>query len=159
MEIILIAAMAPNRVIGLNNQIPWYLPGEQKRFKETTWGHTIIMGRKTHESIGKPLPGRRNIIVSRNPHYKTNGCEVVSSLDQAYTICKDNKRVFNIGGEQLYHQGIHNADTLIITVLQQHFSGDVYFPEFSEADFQLIQSEKIETPIPYTIKTYQRVKT
>ena len=159
MEIILIAAMAPNRVIGLNNQIPWHLPGEQKRFKETTWGHTIIMGRKTHESIGKPLPGRRNIIVSRNPHYKTNGCEVVSSLDQAYTICQGDKRVFNIGGEQLYRQGIHDAHTLIITLLQQHYSGDVYFPEFSEADFQLIQSEKIETPIPYTIKTYQRVKT
>ena len=159
MEIILIAAMAPNRVIGQNNQIPWHLPGEQKRFKKTTWGHTIIMGRKTHESIGKPLPGRRNVIVSRNPHYKVNGCEVVASLDQAYTICKNDKRVFNIGGEQLYRQGINDADTLIITVLQQHFTGDVYFPEFSETDFQLIQSEKIVALIPYTIQTYQRVKT
>jgi len=159
MEKILIAAMAPNRVIGQNNQIPWHLPGEQKRFKKTTWGHTIIMGRKTHESIGKPLPGRRNVIVSRNPHYKVNECEVVASLDQAYTICKDDKRVFNIGGEQLYRQGINDADTLIITVLQQHFTGDVYFPEFSETDFQLIQSEKIVALIPYTIQTYQRVKT
>jgi len=159
MEIILIAAMASNRVIGRNNRIPWHLPGEQKRFKETTWGHTIIMGRKTHESIGKPLPGRRNIIVSRNLHYKAKECEVVTSLDQAYTVCKDDECVFNIGGEQLYRQGINDADTLIITVLQHLVEGDVFFPEFSETDFQLVQSEKILTPIPYTIQTYQRVKT
>ena len=117
------------------------------------------MGRKTHESIGKPLPGRRNIIVSRNLHYKAKECEVVTSLDQAYTVCKDDERVFNIGGEQLYRQGINDADILIITVLQHLVEGDVFFPEFSETDFQLVQSEKILTPIPYTIQTYQRIKT
>ena len=93
------------------------------------------MGRKTHESIGKPLPGRRNIIVSRNLHYKAKECEVVTSLDQAYTVCKDDERVFNIGGEQLYRQGINDADILIITVLQHLVEGDVFFPEFSETDF------------------------
>lgn len=158
MEIIVIAAMASNRVIGQKNLIPWKLPGEQKRFKETTWGHTIIMGRKTYESIGKPLPGRRNIIVSRNVHYTAEGCEVAASLDQAYRICKDDERVFNIGGEQLYRQGIKSADTLIITVLQQSFPGDTFFPDFSKTDFQLIESENITTPIPYSIQTYRRIK-
>ena len=157
MEIIVIAAMAANRVIGRKNRIPWKLPGEQKRFKETTWGHTIIMGRKTYESIGKPLPGRRNIIVSRNLHYTAEGCEVVASLDQAYRICKGDERVFNIGGEQLYRQGIKSADTLIITVLQQPFTGDTFFPDFSQTDFQLIESENITTPIPYSIQTYRRI--
>jgi len=80
MEIILIAAMAANRVIGRNNTIPWHIPGEQKRFKEITWGHPLIMGRRTHESIGRPLPGRRNIVVTRNRHYASPGCEIVHSL-------------------------------------------------------------------------------
>ena len=159
MEIILIAAMASNRVIGRNNRIPWHLPGEQKRFRETTWGHTIIMGRKTHESIGRPLPGRRNIVITRNPDYYAMGCEVATSLDLAYTLCPGDERVFNIGGEQLYRQGIKDADTLILTVLQKQVAGDVFFPEFSEMEFKLVQSEEVSALIPYSILTYQRVNT
>lgn len=158
MEIILIAAMAANRVIGRNNTIPWHIPGEQKKFRETTWGHTIIMGRVTHESIGRPLPGRRNIIVTRNRHYRAKGCEVATSLEQAYTLCNDNDRVFNIGGEQLYRLGIKDADSLILTVLQDPIDGDVFFPEFSETDFQLTGSECIKAPLPYSIQTYCRSK-
>jgi dihydrofolate reductase len=158
MEIIVIAAMASNRVIGRNNQIPWYLPGEQKRFRETTWGHTIIMGRKTHESIGSPLPGRRNIIITRNPSYLVKGCEVAAGLDEAYRMCRDDERVFNIGGEQLYRQGFLDADVLLLSVLQQPVAGDVYFPEFSAADFQLVQKENINGPIPYSIQTYHRIR-
>jgi dihydrofolate reductase len=157
MEIILIAAMASNRVIGRNNQIPWHLPGEQKRFKETTWGHTIIMGRITHETIGRTLPGRRNIIVTRNPHYRVMGCEVASSLDSAYKLCETGDRVFNIGGEQLYRQGIKDADTLILTVLQQPVPGDVFFPEFSEIEFECVRSENVTALIPYSIQTYHRI--
>lgn len=159
MEIILIAAMAANRVIGRNNTIPWHLPGEQKRFKETTWGHTIIMGRKTHESIGRPLPGRRNIIVTRNPHYQAKGCEIAASLDHAYTLCQDDKRVFNIGGEQLYREGIKVADSLILTVLRQSVAGDVFFPEFSKKEFKRVKSENVSADIPYSIQTFHRIET
>ena len=159
MEIIVIAAMAQNRVIGLNNQIPWHLPGEQRRFRETTWGHTIIMGRKTHESIGKALPGRRNIVISSNPLYSAPGCENATSLEQAYEMCRNDIRVFNIGGEQLYKQGIQDADTLILTVLMKRIDGDTFFPEFSKADFRLIHTEKIPALVPYVIHTYQRIVT
>ena len=157
MKIILIAAMSSNRVIGRKNQIPWHLPGEQKRFKGVTWGHPIIMGRKTHESIGKPLPGRRNIIVTRNPHFTSKGCEIASSLDQAYALCRGSDRVFNIGGAQLYLQGIRDADTLILTIIQQDVAGDTYFPEFTETDFKLVKVEQITAPTPYAIHTYQRI--
>jgi len=158
MEIILIAAMAANRAIGLNNRIPWHIPGEQKRFRETTWGHTVIMGRKTHESIGRPLPGRRNIIVTRNPNFTALGCEVASSLEQAYNLCRHEKRVFNIGGEQLYRQGIQDADTLILTVVLKDVDGDTFFPVFTEAQYQLVDIEDVSLPVPYSIRTYRRVK-
>ena len=158
MEIILIAAMAANKVIGRNNTIPWHLPGEQKRFREVTWGHTLIMGRKTHESIGRPLPGRRNIVVTRNPDYSSTGCDIALSLEDAYLMSKEAKRVFNIGGEQLYRQGINDADMLILTVLQDDVQGDTYFPSFSSTDFQLIGTEVVSLPVAYTIQTYQRIK-
>ncbi len=150
--------MASNRVIGSNNKIPWHIPGEQKRFKETTWGHTVIMGRITHESIGRPLPGRRNIVVTRNRHFRAKGCDIANSLEQAYSLCKDNDRVFNIGGEQLYRQGITDASSLILTVLPEPIDGDVFFPEFSNTDFQLTGSEFITTSLPYCIHTYCRSK-
>lgn len=158
MEIILIAAMAANRVIGRDNAIPWHIPGEQKRFRAVTWGHTVIMGRKTHESIGRPLPGRRNIIVTRNNGYRSEGCEIAGSLEQAYALCGDEERVFNIGGEQLYRQGVRDADALILTVLADVVAGDAFFPEFSETDFQLASSEYITAPRPYSIHTYMRVR-
>ena len=157
MEIILVAAMAANRVIGSNNSIPWHLPGEQQRFKKITWEHTIIMGRKTHESIGRALPGRRNIVITRNRKYTADGCEVTSSLEETYRLCKDDKRVYNIGGEQLYRQGIMDADMLILTKLHEDIAGDTYFPEFSPADFQLTDTEEIASPVPFSILTYQRI--
>jgi dihydrofolate reductase len=158
MEIILIAAMAANRVIGLNNTIPWHLPGEQQRFKEITWGHTLIMGRKTHESIGRALPGRRNIIITRNPQYLSEGCETASSLADAYQMCKGAKRVFNIGGEQLYRQGLGDADKLILTVLQKDIDGDTFFPSIPEKEFQLIDKVDVIQPVAYSILTYLRIK-
>lgn len=159
MEIIVIAAMAANRVIGRNNQIPWHIPGEQLRFKETTWGHTIIMGRITYESIGRPLPGRRNIIVTRNHHYHVKGCELAFSLEQAYKLSANDERVFNIGGEQLYRQGIRDADTLILTILPQPVTGDIFFPDFSAKDFICHQVEEVTAPFPYSIHTYRRITT
>jgi len=156
MEIILIAAMAANRVIGLNNTIPWHVPGEQKRFRETTWGHALVMGRRTHESIGRPLPGRRNIVVTRNVNYLAPGCEIVHSLTEAYSLCRGEQRVFNIGGEQLYSQGITHADTLILTILQKSFAGDAYFPEFTTLDFQRTEIKTVPSLLPYTIETYRK---
>ena len=156
MEIILIAAMAANRVIGKDNTIPWDIPGEQSRFKEITMGHSLIMGRKTWQSIGRPLPGRRNIVVSRNKNFKAAGGEVVHSLEQGLAACRDESRVFIIGGEQLYRVGLPLADTLILTVLEQQIAGDAFFPEFSCPPFTLMQTENINHPLPYFIKTYRK---
>jgi len=156
MEIILIAAMAANRVIGRNNSIPWHIPGEQARFKEVTMGHPLIMGRKTWQSIGHPLPGRRNIVLTRNTAFKAVGGEVVHSMEQALTTCKGASKVFIIGGEQLYRLGLETADSLILTVLNQEVAGDTFFPQFSSPPFTLVQTESVNHPLPYTIKTYRR---
>ncbi len=156
MEIILIAAMASNRVIGRDNTIPWDIPGEQARFKEVTMGHPLIMGRKTWQSIGRPLPGRRNIVVTRNTDFKAAGCEVVHSLEQGIAACRGEKKVFIIGGEQLYQLGLEQADTLILTLLDREVDGDAFFPEFFCPPFKLVQTEKINHPVPYSIQTYQR---
>ena len=158
MEIILIAAMAANRVIGRNNTIPWHIPGEQKRFKEITWGHPLIMGRRTHESIGRPLPGRRNIVVTRNRHYASPGCEIVHSLAEAYVLCRGEKRVFNIGGEQLYRQGLNQAETLLLTVLKDPVEGDAYFPDFSDEMYVKVSEEHFNATPPYSIQTFRKMK-
>ncbi|BCO10565.1 dihydrofolate reductase [Desulfolithobacter dissulfuricans] len=158
MEIILIAAMAANRVIGHNNTIPWDIPGEQTRFKEITMGHSLIMGRKTWESIGRPLPGRRNIVVTRNRDYRAPGAETVHSLDEALELCRSDRaaRVFVIGGEQLYRLALPLAHTLILTVLDRSYPGDTSFPPFSEEEFQLKGSVEVAAVQPYTIQTWQR---
>jgi len=155
-EIILIAAMAANRVIGQGNAIPWDIPGEQHRFKQITMGHPLIMGRKTWQSIGSPLPGRRNIVLSRNPDFLARGAEVVCSLDKGLTLCKEAAKIFIIGGAQLYEQALPIADTLILTVLPESIPGDARFPEFSLKTFRLDTGKSITTPRPYTIKTYRR---
>ena len=157
MEIILIAAMAKNRVIGRDNKIPWHIPGEQKIFKQITWGYPLIMGRKTHESIGRVLPGRRNIVVTTNRSYYVNGCEMVHSLDHALQICQKEEKIFIIGGGQLFRQSIKLVDTLILSILDRDVAGDTFFPAFSEEDFKLINRRKIITPVSYTINTYCRV--
>lgn len=156
MEIIIIAAMAANRVIGHKNEIPWYIPGEQKRFKEITWGHSLIMGRNTHESIGKPLPGRQNIVVTRNQEYSSPGCTIVHSLQEAYDLCQSEDKVFNIGGAQLYRQGLEQADKLILTVLKEEKTGDAFFPSFSTTVFELISQENFAGPCPCEISIYAR---
>lgn len=157
-KIIVIAAMAANRVIGRKNIIPWNIPGEQARFKQITMGHSLIMGRKTWESIGHPLPGRRNIVVTRNPLFEAPGAEVVHSFQEGLDLCRGEDKLFVIGGEQLYRQALSVADTLILSILPDAVSGDTYFPEFSSDDFSDISIEQVEGPVPYAIKTYQRNK-
>ena len=158
MEIVLIAAMATNRVIGRGRAIPWDIPGEQTRFKEITMGYSLIMGRKTWESIGQPLPGRRNIVVTRNPAFRATGAEVVHSLEQGFALAEGEKKVFVIGGAQLYQLALDRADTLILTELEQAAEGDAFFPVFSCPPFILVRTEEVEEPIRYSIRTYQRRK-
>jgi dihydrofolate reductase len=157
MELILIAAMAANRVIGRGNTIPWDIPGEQTRFKEITMGNPLLMGRRTWQSIGRPLPGRRNIVVTRNRDFQAPGAEVVHSIEEGFDICAGDKRVFIIGGEQLYRQALERADTLILTELEKEVEGDVFFPEFSCPPFAATETRLISAPIPYTINTYRRI--
>jgi dihydrofolate reductase len=158
LEIILIVAMAANRVIGKDNTIPWTIPGEQAHFKEITMGYPLIMGRKTWESIGHPLPGRRNIVVTRNPLFQYPGVEVVHSLAQGLDVCKSESKVFIIGGEQVFELALPLADTLILSLLPESVVGDTYFPEFSLRDFNQISTEQIDGPVPYRIKTFIRKK-
>lgn len=154
----MIAAMATNRVIGCNNTIPWKIPEEMAHFKRTTMGHTLIMGRNTYESIGAPLPGRRNIIVSANPSFRPHpACIVASSLPRAIALCQQAEKVFLIGGEQLYRTGLPLAQTLILTVIDQDFAGDAFFPDFSDQPFYLIGMEEIAASLPLTILTYRRL--
>jgi dihydrofolate reductase len=123
----LIVARARNGVIGRDNQLPWRLPEDLAFFKRTTMGASIIMGRKTHESIGRPLPGRRNIVVSRDASRRYEGCDVVTSVEDALKLSPDTE-AFLIGGAQLYADAIARADKLIITEIDADFDGDTHFP-------------------------------
>jgi dihydrofolate reductase len=125
----LIVAMTKNRVIGKNNALPWHLPADLKHFKSLTMGHHIVMGRKTYESIGKPLPGRTSVVVTRNVNYSMPGVIVVSSLEAAIAACGDDAEIFVIGGAELYRQAINLADRIYLTEIDADISGDAYFTE------------------------------
>ena len=124
--------MSSNRVIGVNNTLPWHLSEDLKHFKSLTTGHTIIMGRKTYESIGRPLPNRRNIVISRNSNTSYEGVEVVYSLEDAFSISTNDKEVFVIGGSNIYEQALSFVDQLYITEIKKSFLGDAFFPEINK---------------------------
>ncbi|SDV50910.1 dihydrofolate reductase [Chitinasiproducens palmae] len=124
----MIVARARNGVIGRDNQLPWHIPEDLAFFKRTTMGAPIVMGRKTHESIGRALPGRRNLVVSRNPDYASAGCEVVGGLDEAIQRCADATEIFVIGGAQLFADAAELATRLLITEVDADVAGDVSFP-------------------------------
>ena len=158
MIISLIVAMASNRVIGNKGGIPWKIPGEQKMFKKITMGHTMIMGRKTYESLGRPLPGRINIVVTRQTDYQAPGCTVVHDLDSAIDACAAaESEAFIIGGGQLYHETISTADRIYLTLIPKEIRGDTYFPEFSEADFEIVESGFVDGAEPYHFYIYERL--
>lgn len=141
---IIVAAAGKKRVIGTKGGMAWYIPQELKRFKEITMGHPIIMGRKTHESIGKALPGRTNIVVTREIDYKAEGCEVVHSLEEALrlaSLAQGNNEVFIIGGGQIYQEAIHLTDKLYITYVDKEIKGDVFFPDYSQFKKVISQSD------------------
>ena len=137
----IIVAMAKNRVIGKDNDMPWHLPADLQHFRKVTTGKPIIMGRKTYESIGRPLPKRHNIIISRNCDYKVEGCDVVGSLDEAVKIAGDVEELFIIGGGFLYDETIDQADKLYLTFIDLEVEGDTFFPEYEHLNIQNIASE------------------
>jgi len=146
-------------VIGHKGDIPWKIPGEQKMFKEITLGHTVIMGRKTYETLGRPLPGRTNVVITRQTGYQAPGCIIARDLDGAFASCsKDENEAFICGGGQLYHQALPMADKIYLTVLPQEIPGDTYFPEISEADFKMTTSELIDGVEPYNFYIYERIE-
>ncbi len=146
MKISLIVAMASNRAIGLNNQMPWHLSADLKKFKQITMGSPILMGRKTHESIGKVLPGRTNIIISRNSSYKQDNCLVFDNFDKAIEIaCKENEEIFVMGGASIYEAMLAKADMLYLTKINKKFKGDTFFPVIDENDWKEISREDIST--------------
>lgn len=139
---IIVAVAGKKRVIGKKGGLPWYISDELKRFKQITMGYPIIMGRKTHQSIGKPLSGRTNIVVTHDPLYQSAGCVVTHSLGEAIDVAKKkegSEEVFIIGGGELYKQALPLADKLYLTYIDKEIEGDVFFPDYSE--FKKVISE------------------
>ena len=158
--ITLIAARARNGVIGRNNQMPWKIPGEQAYFKRMTMGHPIVMGRKTWESIGRPLPGRRNIVVTRNRAYAATGADVVGSLDDALSLVGGTGEVFVIGGAQLYAEAMPRASRLLMTEIDADFDGDTFMPLLDRAHWRETSREDhppaVDRPFGYSFVVYER---
>ena len=141
-KLALIVAVARNNVIGAGNAIPWHCPADLQYFKRTTMGAPVMMGRKTWDSLQiKPLPGRQNIIVSRDLRFTAEECEVVNSIEEGLQLAANAKRVFVIGGEDIYKQVLHKADELYITYVDADVEGDRYFPQFSLQDWEQIREE------------------
>jgi dihydrofolate reductase len=162
MRLSIIAAMSANRVIGSHNDLPWRLPADWKRFKSLTMGHHLIMGRKTFESIGQPLPGRTTVVVTHQTGYAPEGVLVAHSVEQALQMAAGDDEVFVAGGAQIYQQMFPRADRLYLTSIHEEFEGDTDFPEFEESDWQLISEEKHEPDeknlYPYTFLIYERLR-
>lgn len=144
MVISLIAAMADNRVIGIDNRLPWHLPADMQWFRQHTLGKTVVMGRKTYDSIGRPLPKRRNLVVSRTPGLTLEGCEVVPSIEAALACCAGEAEVMIIGGASFYQQLLPRAERLYLTLVHTTPDGDAWFPEFDSAQWR--ERERIERP-------------
>jgi len=161
MKISIIAAMSSNRVIGVNNTLPWKLSADLKRFKQLTMGHCLIMGRKTFESIGRPLPGRTTIVVTLQPSFNPEGVTVVHSIEQAI-IAATGDEVFMTGGGDLFNQTINLADRMYLTIIKKDFAGDAFFPEFDEKDWIVTFKEEHEPdeafPHQFSFVNYERKK-
>ncbi|AHN21987.1 dihydrofolate reductase [Lysinibacillus varians] len=148
----LIVAHDHNHVIGYENGMPWHLPGDLQYFKEKTMGKPMIMGRKTFESIGRPLPGRRNIVVTRDANYRADGIETATSIEEALALAGDVPEIMIIGGEQIFRLSMELTDRIYITKINHSFKGDTFFPAYEE-EFVLVASQEPETaPEGYTFQ-------
>lgn len=164
MIISLIVAVAQNNVIGKNNKLPWYLPADLKYFKQTTAGHTVIMGRGTFESLGKALPGRTNLVITRQQHYDAPGCIVLSNIKEAIDHAKEKgeKEAFIIGGGDIFQQSLLMADRIYRTRIFHDFEGDTFFPELNGDEWTLI-NEELHRPdeknkYEFAFQVFERVK-
>ena len=158
--ITIIAAIANNNALGMDNKLIWYLPNDLKRFKSVTNGHHVIMGRKTFESLGKPLPNRTSIIITRNKNYKAAGCFIVNSLEEALEKAKDDENPYILGGAEIYKLAMPIADKLDLTIVHHEFEADAFFPpidtsiwkENSREYFKADEMNKYD----YSFVTYER---
>ncbi len=167
MRTALIVAMDRNRVIGRNNSLPWYLPEDLRYFKRVTLGKPVIMGRKTHESIGRPLPGRSNIVITRNPQWTAEGVTVVTTLQQALERARAQAdidgvdEVVVIGGSQIYAEALPNTDRMYVTEVHAEVAGDTWFPTINWDQWEELEREDYSAsennPYPYSLVVYQRV--
>ena len=164
MVLSLLVAADENNLIGKDNKLPWHLPADLKYFKNLTWGMPILMGRKTFDSIGKPLAGRKNMIITRNKDWQQEGVVVVYTIDEAIEVAKkeDVKELFIIGGAEIFNTSITTADRIYLTRIHHSFEGDVYFPAISKEEWQLVkevQGKKDEkNPYDFTFQTWERIR-
>ena len=137
-----IVAVSENNVIGKNNKLPWRLPTDMKYFKNITWGMPVIMGRKSYESLGEPLRGRANIVVTRNKDWKAEGVQVVQSIDQAINVAAqtDAKEIFILGGGEIFAAALPTADRIYLTRVHENFDGDAFFPELKKEEWKLVSN-------------------
>lgn len=154
-----IVAVAENGTIGDNNTLLWHITEDMKRFRQLTTGHPVVMGRKTYDSLGRPLPNRRNVVISRQD-LAIEGCEVVHSLEEALALFQAEEEVFIIGGAQIYAEAMPVADRFYLTVVEHPYEGDTLFPAWNPLDWQLIEMERFEQgsayPYPFRFETYER---
>ncbi|MFL5352178.1 dihydrofolate reductase [Archangium sp.] len=158
MRLAAIVAMAANRCIGKDNTLPWRLPADLKRFKQLTMGHTLVMGRKTYESIGRPLPGRTMVVLTRQKDYAPEGVQVAHSLEQALELARGGE-VFIAGGADLYQQTLGRVRRLYLTRIERDYEGDTFFPEMDLSGWRLVEEEHhpaTATEPPFTFLTYKR---
>jgi dihydrofolate reductase len=160
-RISLIVAMSRNRVIGRNNAIPWRIPAELARFKQLTMGHHIVMGRKTWESIGRLLPGRTTIIVTRNPGLRVQGALIAASLPQALGLAAQDDEIFVIGGAEIFRLALPLAQRIYLTTVEIDIEGDTFMPQFDPAAWRCVSSEAhradATNPLAWVLEIYQRV--
>lgn len=160
MRLSLIVAMDRNRLIGSHNRLPWHLPADLQHFKQVTLGKPVIMGRKTFESIGRPLPGRENIIVTRNQDFKAEGCRVAYSIDEALEQASQHEEAMVIGGAEFYRQLLPQADRLYLTLIEDEFEGDAWFPEWDASQWRELSNEPHEpdekNPYHYRFRVLER---
>ncbi len=156
MEVIIVVAVARNQVIGRDGKLPWHLPSDLKHFKKTTMGYPLIMGRKTFESIGRPLPGRDNIVLTRDPSLEIPGCIVVHTLEDAIRHCSKEEKAFIIGGAEIFNIALPLTDTIVVTALERDVEGDVYFEPIDSEIFEIVDQQSYNEEEPYRILTYRR---
>lgn len=157
MDILLIAAMSTNRIIGKNGVTPWHIPEELGFFRTTTMGNPIVMGRKTFNALPGPLPGRENIVLSRDPRFQPPGATIAGSLQEALEHCSGQPKVFIIGGAQVFRESLPLATGIILSVLDREVAGDVSFPEIDPHIFQETERKRHSGREPFTVITYRRI--